>query len=102
MQKQQKFASEIEVQPIDAFGFKGENLFDVRLSLKRKAYSQLIQFYPQTKPLIKGKTDDYVFAGKIYFSEYLFAIFLLAFPDEVLIDSPQELINEFEIFKQSL
>ena len=101
LQKQQKFASEIEVQPIDAFGFKGENLFDVRLSLKRKAYSQLIQFYPQTKPLIKGKTDDYVFAGKIYFSEYLLR-FLLAFPDEVIIDSPQELKNEFEIFKQSL
>ena len=101
LQKQQKFASEIEVQPIDAFGFKGENLFDVKLSLKRKAYSQLIQFYPQTKPLIKGKTDDYVFAGKIYFSEYLLR-FLLAFPDEVIIDAPQELKNEFEIFKQSL
>ena len=31
LQKHQKFASEIEIQPIDAFGFKGENLFDVRL-----------------------------------------------------------------------
>ena len=101
LHQQQKFASEIEVQSIDAFGFKGENLFDVRLRLKRKAYSQLIQFYPQTRPLIKGKTDDYVFTGKIYFSEYLLR-FLLSFPDEVIIDSPQELKNEFEIFKQSL
>lgn len=101
LQKQQKLASEIQVQPIDVFGFKGETLFDVRLHLKRKAYSQLIQFYPQTKPLIKGKTNAYVFAGKIYFSEDLFR-FLLAFPDEVRIETPQELNDEFKRFKKSL
>jgi len=101
LQKQQKFASEIEVQPIDAFGYKGEKLFDVELKLQRKAYSQLIQFYPQTKPLIKGKTDDYIFIGKVYFSEYLLR-FLLAFPDEVHILKPQALKDEFANFKQSL
>lgn len=90
LQKQQQFASNIEVQPIDSFGFKGEALFDVELKLKRKAYSHLIQFYPQTKPLIKGKTDDYVFAAKVYFSEYLLR-FLLSFPDEAQIVKPSEL-----------
>jgi len=100
LQKQQKFALEIEVQPIDAFGYKGEKLFDVELKLKRKAYSQLTQFYPQTKPLIKGKTDDYIFSGKVYFSEYLLR-FLLAFPDEACIIQPQVLKDELSNFKQS-
>ena len=59
------------------------------IKFKTKAYSQLIQFYPQTKPLIKGKTDDYVFAGKIYISEYLLPF--IGISDEVIIDSPQEL-----------
>jgi len=101
LQKQQKFALEIEVQSIDAFGYKGEKLYDVELKLQRKAYSQLIQFYPQTKPLVKGKTDDYIFAGKVYFSEYLLR-FLLAFPDEAHILKPQALKDEFINFKQSL
>lgn len=99
LQNQQKLASEIEVQPVDAFGFKGEKLYDVSLKLKRKAYSQLIQFYPQTKPLIKGKTDAYIFMGKVYLSEYLFR-FLMAFPDEVIIVSSDELIKELNRFKQ--
>lgn len=101
LQKQQKFALEIEVQSIDAFGYKGEKLYDVELKLQRKAYSQLIQFYPQTKPLVKGKTDDYIFAGKVYFSEYLLR-FLLAFPDKAHILKPQALKDEFINFKQSL
>lgn len=101
LQKQQKFASEIEVQPIDAFGYKGEKLFDIELKLKRKAYSQMIQFYPQTKPLIKGKTDNYIFCAKVYFSEYLLR-FLLAFPDEAHILKPQVLKDELRDFKQSL
>jgi len=101
LQKQQKFALEIEVQSIDTFGYKGEKLYDVELKLQRKAYSQLIQFYPQTKPLVKGKTDDYIFAGKVYFSEYLLR-FLLAFPDEAHILKPQALKDEFINFKQSL
>lgn len=100
LQQQQKFASEIKVQPIDAFGYKGEQLYDVKLKLQRKAYAQLIQFYPQTKPLIKGKTDDYVFAGKVYFSEYLLR-FLMAFPDEVSILSPNELKQELSEFTQT-
>jgi proteasome accessory factor C len=99
--KQQQFASKIEVQPIDSFGYKGERLFDVELKLQRKAYSYLIQFYPQTKPLIKGKTDDYVFSGKVYFSEYLLR-FLLAFPDEVQIINSIDLTAEFAIFKKTL
>ncbi|MDG1849211.1 MAG: WYL domain-containing protein [Flavobacteriales bacterium] len=101
LEKQQQFASEIEVQPIDSFGFKGEKLFDVELKLKRKAYSHMIQFYPQTKPLVKGKTDDYVFSGKVYFSEYLLR-FLMAFPDEVAVLSPQDLNQELKKFKEAL
>ena len=101
LEKVQQFASEIEVQPIDSFGFKGEKLFDVALKLKRKAYSHMIQFYPQTKPLVKGKTDDYVFSGKAYFSEYLLR-FLMAFPDEVVILNPQELNHELNKFKEAL
>jgi len=101
LEKEQQFASEIEVQPIDSFGFKGEKLFDVALKLKRKAYSHMIQFYPQTKPLVKGKTDDYVFSGKAYFSEYLFR-FLMAFPDEVVVLNPQELNHELNKFKEAL
>lgn len=101
LQKEQQFTSGIEVQPIDAFGFKGEKLFDVELKLKRKAYSHLIQFYPKTKPLVKGKTDDYVFAGKVYFSEYLLR-FLLSFPDEAQIVKPSELKTHFEDFLKSL
>ena len=99
MQNQQKLASEIEVKPIDAFGYKGEKLYDVSLKLKRKAYSQLIQFYPKTKLLIKGKTDAYIFTGKVYLSEYLLR-FLMAFPDEVIIVSSDELIKELNRFKQ--
>lgn len=101
LEKVQQFASEIEVQPIDSFGFKGEKLFDVALKLKRKAYSHMIQFYPQTKPLVKGKTDDYVFSGKAYFSEYLLR-FLMAFPDEVVVLNPQELNHELNKFKEAL
>jgi predicted DNA-binding transcriptional regulator YafY len=101
LEKEQQFASEIEVQPIDSFGFKGEKLFDVALKLKRKAYSHMIQFYPQTKPLVKGKTDDYVFSGKAYFSEYLLR-FLMAFPDEVVVLNPQELNHELNKFKEAL
>jgi len=100
LQHQQKLASEIEVQPIDAFGYKGDNLYGVVLKLQRKAYSQIIQFYPQTKPLIKGKTNAYVFTGKVYFSEYLLR-FLLAFPDEASVLQPQALKDELKSFKQS-
>ena len=100
LQKGQKFASKIEVQSIDAFGYKGEVLERVELRLKRKAYAQLIQFYPQTKPLIKGKTNDYVFSSKVYFSENLFR-FLMSFPEEVLIVKPQSLKIALEQFKQT-
>jgi proteasome accessory factor C len=100
LQKEQQFASKIEVQSIDAFGYKGEKLHAIELNLKRKAYAQLIQFYPQTKPLIKGKTNAYVFTAKVYFSENLFR-FLLSFPDEVTITSPSNLEVALQEFKQS-
>ena len=100
LQKEQQFASKIEVQSIDAFGYKGEKLHAIELNLKRKAYAQLIQFYPQTKPLIKGKTNAYVFTAKVYFSENLFR-FLLSFPDEVTITSPSNLEVDLQEFKQS-
>ena len=100
LQKEQRFASKIEVQSIDAFGYKGENLYAIELNLKRKAYAQLIQFYPQTKPLIKGKTNDYVFTAKVYFSENLFR-FLLSFPDEATIVKPASLNDALQVFKQS-
>ena len=90
LHKNQVFASKIEVQSIDAFGYKGEKLHGIELNLKRKAYAQLIQFYPQTKPLIKGKTNDYVFTAKVYFSDNLFR-FLLSFPDEATIIKPASL-----------
>ena len=90
LHKNQVFASKIEVQSIDAFGYKGEILHGIELNLKRKAYAQLIQFYPQTKPLIKGKTNDYVFTAKVYFSDNLFR-FLLSFPDEATIIKPASL-----------
>ena len=100
LQKEQRFASKIEVQSIDAFGYKGEKLQAIELNLKRKAYAQLIQFYPQTKPLIKGKTNAYVFTAKVYFSENLFR-FLLSFPDEVSVISPTGLQDALQEFKQS-
>jgi predicted DNA-binding transcriptional regulator YafY len=100
LDKDQCLASEIEVQPIDAFGYKGEKLCDVELILHRKAYAHLIQFYPQTKPLLKGKTDYYTFAAKVYLSEYLVR-FLLAFPDEVTIVQPAELKDRLASFSQS-
>tara|TARA_B110000879_G_C11119783_1_gene491236 strand:+ start:564 stop:1451 length:888 start_codon:yes stop_codon:yes gene_type:complete len=100
LQKEQQFASKIEVQSIDAFGYKGEKLHAIELNLKRKAYAQLIQFYPQTKPLIKGKTNAYVFTAKVYFSENLFR-FLLSFPDEVTITSPSSLEVALQEFKLS-
>ncbi len=100
LSKQQGFASKIEVQSIDAFGYKGEKLYAIELNLKRKAYAQLIQFYPQTKPLIKGKTNNYVFKSKVYFSENLFR-FLLSFPDEVQIVKPSSLTLALKEFKQT-
>tara|TARA_B110000902_G_scaffold3355_1_gene3779 strand:+ start:1533 stop:2420 length:888 start_codon:yes stop_codon:yes gene_type:complete len=100
LQKEQQFSSKIEVQSIDAFGYKGEKLHAIELNLKRKAYAQLIQFYPQTKPLIKGKTNAYVFTAKVYFSENLFR-FLLSFPDEVTITSPSSLEVALQEFKLS-
>jgi predicted DNA-binding transcriptional regulator YafY len=101
LSQSQKKAFNIEVQPIDAFGYKGDKLYDVELNLKRKAYAQLIQFYPQTKPLLKGKTNNYTFSGKVYFSEHLLR-FLLSFPDEVIIVSPDELTQELTQFRRSL
>ena len=95
-----KWASKIKIKEIDAFGFKGNKLFDVCLQLNRKAYSQMVHFYPQTRPLIKGKTNVYIFSGKVYFSEYLLR-FLLAFPDGVRVISPLCLSSELECFKQS-
>lgn len=101
LSQSQKKAFNIEVQPIDAFGYKGDKLYDVELNLKRKAYAQLIQFYPQTKPLLKGRTNNYTFSGKVYFSEHLLR-FLLSFPDEVIIVSPDELTQELTQFRRSL
>ena len=100
LHKNQVFASKIEVQSIDAFGFKGEKLHGIELNLKRKAYAQLIQFYPQTKPLIKGKTNDYVFTAKVYFSDNLFR-FLLSFPDEATIIKPASLQIALQQFTQT-
>ena len=100
LHKNQVFASKIEVQSIDAFGYKGEILHGIELNLKRKAYAQLIQFYPQTKPLIKGKTNDYVFTAKVYFSDNLFR-FLLSFPDEATIIKPASLQIALQQFTQT-
>jgi len=100
LHKNQVFASKIEVQSIDAFGYKGEKLHGIVLNLKRKAYAQLIQFYPQTKPLIKGKTNDYVFTAKVYFSDNLFR-FLLSFPDEATIIKPANLQIALKQFTQT-
>jgi len=100
LHKNQVFASKIEVQSIDAFGYKGEKLHGIELNLKRKAYAQLIQFYPQTKPLIKGKTNDYVFTAKVYFSDNLFR-FLLSFPDEATIIKPASLQIALQQFTQT-
>ena len=100
LQSHIKWASKIQVQEIDSFGFKGDKLFNVSLQLNRKAYSQMVQFYPQTRPLIKGKTNAYVFSGKVYFSEHLLR-FLLAFPDGVQVISPVDLSSALESFKQS-
>mgnify|MGYP006082004071 CR=1 FL=1 len=101
LHKKQQCAAKIEVQPIDAFGYKGEKLHGIELHLKRKAFAQLIQFYPQTKRLVKGKTNDYVFKGKVYFSENLFR-FLLSFPDEVSILAPGNLSDALKEFKKSI
>lgn len=100
LQKNHEFASQIEVQSIDAFGYKGEKLHGIELNLKRKAYAQLIQFYPKSKPLIKGKTNDYVFKAKVYFSENLFR-FLMSFPDEVRIIKPASLQIALKEFTQT-
>jgi predicted DNA-binding transcriptional regulator YafY len=100
LQSSTKWASKIQVQEIDSFGYKGDKLFDVCLRLNRKSYSQMVHFYPQTRLLTKGKTNDYIFSGKVYFSEYLLR-FLLAFPDGVSVISPLELSLELERFKQS-
>jgi len=101
VQKSQRYAPSIEVQIIDCFGFKGENLHTVELHLQRKAYAQLIQFYPQSKLLIKGKTNFYVFKAKVFFSENLLR-FLLSFPDQVLVVKPIALLSKLKEFKQSL
>tara|TARA_B100000780_G_scaffold269115_1_gene227675 strand:+ start:1006 stop:1893 length:888 start_codon:yes stop_codon:yes gene_type:complete len=100
LQKNHEFASQIEVQSIDAFGYKGEKLHGIELNLKRKAYAQLIQFYPKSKPLIKGKTNAYVFKAKVYFSENLFR-FLMSFPDEVRIIKPASLQIALKEFTQT-
>lgn len=100
VQKHQCYAPTIEVQIIDCFGFKGENLYSVELNLQRKAYAQLIQFYPQTKLLIKGKTTLYVFKAKVCFSESLLR-FLLSFPDEITIVKPSSLVSKLQEFKDS-
>ena len=100
LHKNQEFASQIEVQSIDAFGYKGEKLHGIELNLKRKAYAQLIQFYPKSNPLIKGKTNDYVFKAKVYFSENLFR-FLMSFPDEVRIIKPASLQIALKEFTQT-
>lgn len=99
--KSQAFAEKIDVQPIDVFGFKGDKLQLVSLELKRKAYAQLVQFYPQTKPVIKGKNDTYLFVANMYLSEYLFR-FLMAFPDEVVILEPKNLNRELSRFIKKL
>ena len=100
LHKNQEFASQIEVQSIDAFGYKGEKLHGIELNLKRKAYAQLIQFYPKSKLLIKGKTNAYVFKAKVYFSENLFR-FLMSFPDEVRIIKPASLQIALKEFTQT-
>ena len=100
LQKNHEFASQIEVQSIDAFGYKGEKLHGIELNLKRKAYAQLIQFYPKSKLLIKGKTNAYVFKAKVYFSENLFR-FLMSFPDEVRIIKPASLQIALKEFTQT-
>ena len=94
----QKFSSNVTVNPIDSFGYKGNVLYDIILTLNRKAYSYLIQFYPETKSIIKGKKDSYKFSGKVYFSENLFR-FLVSFPDAVKINSPEILKKELLNFK---
>ncbi len=94
----QTFADHIDVNPIDVFGFKGDVLHDVHIVLKRKAYAQLIQFYPETKRMVKGKKNTYHFHSKVYFSEYLFR-FLLSFPDEVTIVTPKILHSKLQDFK---
>ncbi|MAC85667.1 MAG: hypothetical protein CMC94_01820 [Flavobacteriales bacterium] len=100
LQKSQRFAPSIAVQIIDCFGFKGTTHYPVELHLQRKAYAQLIQFYPQTKVLMSGKTNRYVFKGKVCFSENLFR-FLLSFPDQVVVVKPAALLDELEAFKQT-
>ena len=100
LHKNQEFASQIEVESIDAFGYKGEKLHGIELNLKRKAYAQLIQFYPKSKPFIKGKTNAYVFKAKVYFSENLFR-FLMSFPDEVRIIKPASLQIALKEFTQT-
>lgn len=101
LQSPHVFSKDIKVQPIDVFGYKGDKLCAVSLVLKRKAYSQLIQFYPQTKPIIKGKNDCYHFTAKVYLSEYLFR-FLMSFPDEVEVLEPKDLNHKLASFQESL